>query len=416
MKKIYWTIILSIILVFNLFTQVYADINFETNSEGLILINAKTGKVLYEENADKKLYPASTTKILTAIIAIEKCSLTETAVASKEALNMIPVGYSIGGIKAGEEFTIEQLLDVFLIHSANEVGNILAEHVSGSVSEFVNLMNEKAKSIGCTNTNFTTTNGVHDKNHYSTARDMAIIARYCMTNETFRNIVSKSECSLPSTKQYPKDDRKFSNTNSLMLPESDFYYEYTNGIKTGFTTPAKHCLIGSAKKDDVELICVVLGSNTSDNRYRDSKNLLSFGIDNFSYKSIVNKNDIVKNIDIVNATSKTKSLNLVAENNVSALLENSTDISKFTPEVNFQKTEAPILQGEVVATATYNIDGETYSINLLAQNEVKAKLDLFGKDIDLLIGSIAAIGLILFIFKSKYKKKPKTFKATYFKL
>ena len=208
-------------------------------SESAILIESKTGKVLYEKDMHARKYPASTTKILTAILAIEKCDLNENQMASNAAVNSIKAGYSTANIQVGETFTVGELLNVMMIHSANEAANILAEHISGSMSEFAKLMNEKAKEIGCLDTNFVNANGAHDENHYSTAYDMAMIARYCMKNETFRNLVTTMECSLPNTELW-QEPRVYRNTNSLLLSDNKYYYPYCNGIKTVFTTPANN--------------------------------------------------------------------------------------------------------------------------------------------------------------------------------
>lgn len=231
-------------------------------SEAVVLIEKNSGTVLYEKNAKQKLYPASTTKILTAIIAIEKCDLNEKAVASKEAIYTVPSGYAIANIQVGESFTIEQLLDVMLVHSANEAANVIAEHISGSMEEFAKLMNEKARQIGCQNSNFVNSNGIQNENHYSTAYDMALIAKYCMKNDKFREIISIQKCELPTTEIYT-EKRTFKNNNSLIDKNDKYYYEYCIGGKTGYTKEAKNCLVAMSKKDDMELISVVLkGENT----------------------------------------------------------------------------------------------------------------------------------------------------------
>ncbi len=150
-----------------------------------------------------------------------------------------------------------------LIPSANDAANVLAEHVAGSISGFAELMNQKAEEIGCKNSHFTNPSGVHDENLYTTAYDLSLIARYAMQLETFRKIITTPVYTLPSTEKYSKSDRTFHISNSLVNPESSEYYEYANGIKTGYTNPAKDCLVASAKKDDVDFIIVVLGGRLS---------------------------------------------------------------------------------------------------------------------------------------------------------
>ena len=171
-------------------------------SPSCILMEASSGKVLYEKNANQVRYPASTTKIMTAILALENCELTDVATVSRNAIHSIPPDYVIANIKEGEELTVEQLLNVLLIPSANDVAIVLAEHISGSVSKFSDLMNEKAKEIGCKNTHFVNPNGIHNKNHVSTAYDLALIGRYAMENATFRKIVQKTQYTLPANGLY----------------------------------------------------------------------------------------------------------------------------------------------------------------------------------------------------------------------
>ena len=140
--------------------------------------------------------------------------------------------------------SLEYVLQAFLIHSANEAGNVLAEHVSGSIEKFVELMNQKLKEIGCKNTHFVNTNGIHDENHYTTAEDMAIIAKYCMKNQKFREIVAMKSCTIPKTNK--SDERYYKNTNDLVNPSSEYYLKDCIGIKTGYTTPAQNCLISAS--------------------------------------------------------------------------------------------------------------------------------------------------------------------------
>ena len=258
-------------------------------SEAAILIEAKTGKILYDKDIYSRKNPASTTKILTAIIAIEECDLNEKAIASHNAVHSVKSGYTVADIQEGESFTIKELLDVLMLQSANEAANILAEHISGSIEEFTKLMNQKAKEIGCLDSNFVNANGAHSDNHYSTAYDLAMIAKYCMQNETFRELVKKEVCSLQATEFFDKE-RIFRNTNSLMQPNSRYYYPYCNGIKTGYTTPAKNCLISSSNKNGFELISVILHAESTDEglsaRYEDTINLFEYGYDNFNKDTI----------------------------------------------------------------------------------------------------------------------------------
>lgn len=281
-------------------------------SEAAILIEAKTGKILYDKDMYSRKYPASTTKILTAIIAIENCDLEEIATASHTAIFSVKSGYSIANIQEGESFTIRQLLDVLMLQSANEAANIIAEHISGSVEEFAKLMNQKAKEIGCLDSNFVNANGAHDENHYSTAYDLAMIAKYCMQNQIFRELAQKQECSLQTTEKF-EEERIFRNTNSLMQQNSRYYYPYCNGIKTGFTTPAKNCLIASSNKGGFELITVILHAESTEDglsaRYLDTINLFEYGYNNFKLNDILEEYNLTTGIVENNIDNDTNNFN-----------------------------------------------------------------------------------------------------------
>lgn len=346
-KKIIICLLIDMCIISNIFASVFAteDINnqelpqegMQIYSESAILMESTTGKVLYEKNMNERKYPASTTKILTAIIALEKCDLDEVATASYNAVSSIKSGYTKADIQVGEKFSIEELLNVMMVQSANEAATIIAEHISGSVSEFAKLMNEKAKEIGCNNSNFVNANGVHNENHYSTAYDMAMIARYCMKNEIFRRLANMMECSLPRTEYWQDEqveehgERIFKNTNKLLTQDNRYYYPYTIGIKTGFTTPAKNCLISASNKNGFELISVVLHAETTEEglsaRYLDTINLFEYGYNNFNledilkeYPSIITEN--VKNE--ISVSSRNKSDNYLSKN-IDTTLEKSFD-------------------------------------------------------------------------------------------
>lgn len=262
----------------------------------VLLVEKETGDVLYEKNAYEKMYPASTTKMLTAIIVLENCYLNDTVTVSESAISAVPRGYTTAHLRAGEQFTVQELLYAMLVPSANDVANVLAEHVSGSISEFSKVMNEKAAKIGMTNSNFTNPSGVQDENLYTTAYDLSLLARYAMNNEKFREIVSTEEYTLPATSIYPNDDRVFETSNLLLDKESDkYYYEYATGVKTGFTDDAGDCLVASAKKDGVEFIAVCLKSSTTENGLRekfvDCKTLFDFAFEHYTtyYKELQEK-------------------------------------------------------------------------------------------------------------------------------
>ena len=261
-------------------------------------------------------------------------------------------------------------------------------------------MNTRAIELGCKNTHFVNPNGVHDDNHYTTAYDLSVIAKEAMKNDTFRQIVSTASYTLPSSNKYSRIDRTLITTNDLIKKQSKNYYENAIGIKTGFTTPAGNCLVSSATKDDKNLIAVVLKSRTDNDRYNDAKTLFNYGFDNFSKKDIVKTGDIVKTIDVKNATSATKNLNLVAETGVNTIVTNDKLNDTIEPQITLnEQLQAPIKKDTIVGTATYTIDNIQYTINLKAGNDVKKSYVLY------IVIAIAIIALILILFEKPNKNK-----------
>lgn len=373
-------------------------------SDSAILMDFKTGTILYSKNSNEKMYPASTTKILTAIIALEECNLDDMVTVSKSAISVIPPGYSSANLLESEQISVKDLVTVFLVHSANDAGYVLAEHISGSIDEFANLMNKKATEIGCKDTHFTNPSGIHDENHYTTSYDLSLIARYCMLNKNFRNIVSQKSCTINRTNK--SDVRTYKNTNDLINPSSKYYLEECVGIKTGYTSQAKNCLISACSKNNLALICVVLGSNQMSNgessRYQDSINLFKYGYSNYSVKTFANKDDIIKNIEVKNGTKETRNLDLILEDSISGLLKNGENIPDASITLN-NNISAPIAKGTVLGTISYNIDNMQYTKNLIASHDVN-KDDFTLLILELLLGIILFVILITIIIL-RFKKK-----------
>ena len=310
-------------------------------------------------------------------------------------------------MRVGEEFTIENMLYALMLKSANDVAVLLAEHVSGSVEEFSNLMNKKAIEIGCKNTHFVNPNGIHNDDHYTTAYDLALIAKYCMKNETFKKIVSTQEYTLPKTNLYAYEDRKFENTNNLILPKSSYYYENATGIKTGYTKEAGSCLISSATKDNINYIGIVLNSNSNkyekNTRFTDSKTLLEYGFENYEYNNFKKENEIIEKIEIENATKETKELNLKIEDSLISFNKKNFDFENLEPKIELKENiQAPIVKDEVLGTVTYVIDDIEYKSNLLAMNDVQQQPNYW---IFIVGFVILFLGIILLRIKPKKKKK-----------
>lgn len=348
--KILVALITTIILLLN-FSFVYSSSEEPVLiSEAAILMDNKTGKILYDKNSNKKMYPASTTKIVTAILTLEHCNLNDVVNVSYNAVMSIPDGYSTANLQIGEQLTVEQLLQVLLVHSANDAANVLAEHVGGSIDSFVSMMNTKVNEIGLSNTHFTNTYGKHDENHYTTAHDLAIIMQYCIKNESFRKISGSASCAIPATNL--SNPRKYTSTNELVDPSNKNYYQYLTAGKTGFTTQAGDCLVSCSYKNDLELICVILGGKTvngNSTRFYETQKLYEFGYSNYLLKTIVEANSTVHQLEISNATKETRNLNLLAENSVEVLIQKDQENDVFIPEIILKDNiSAPIEEGAVI--------------------------------------------------------------------
>lgn len=249
-------------------------------AEAAIVMEASTGLVLYEKNINETYYPASITKILSALLIIENSSPGEVVTFSHDAVFNVDLDSSRIGIDVGEQLTIQQCLYGILLESANEVTYAAAEHVAGSVSAFVQMMNERAKEIGCKNSNFVNPHGLPDDNHYTTAYDMALITREALKNEAFRKIIGTRTYKIPPTNKQ-SEARWLGNHHKFVLNQ-EYSYDGTIGGKTGFTSKAKYTLVTAAKRGDLELICVLLKDDTSKHQYEDTIKLLDFGFNNFS--------------------------------------------------------------------------------------------------------------------------------------
>lgn len=417
-KKLFACLFILLILsnVFIGFVKADSEVP-SIDSPSALLMDLDSGKILYEKNIYEKMYPASLTKIMTAILVIENCDLSANVEVSYDAVMSVEYGYVTANLQIGEVLTVEQLLNILLVGSANDAAIVLAEHVSGSVEEFANLMNEKAKEIGCTSTHFVNPNGIHDEDHYSTAYDLALISKYAMKNETFKSIVSKTSYSLPATNKYEKEDRFFTTTNALLMTSNNgradnYYYKYATGVKTGFTTPAQNCLVASADKSGFELLVVILGAGqTSDGlsaRYLDTIKLFDYGYDNYSFKKVLASGSVVQTTNIKNATNATKKLDAIASEDLYVLVKQENKDTALLPEVHLNDDlKAPISAGDVIGTVSYKVDGNEYTENLLAKNNVEKSNAFIRIIIILLFVIICYFYLKLTKMKKKNRRKAK---------
>lgn len=419
LKKLVLSLFLLLIISISINITSFAvtSPNIETYSASCILIESTTGQIIYEKNSKQKMYPASTTKIMTAILTLENCKLTDIATVSYNAVHSIPYGYSYANLHDGEELTIDQLLHVLLIPSANDSAIVLAEHIAGSTENFAIMMNNKAKEIGCLNTHFVNANGMHDEDHYTTAYDLALMGKYAMKNSIFRSIVSKTSYALPVTNKYDATDRMFNTTNELLKVDyrnraDNYYYKYCNGIKTGYTDAAGDCIVASSRKDDLEFIVVILGADDTEDglsgRYLDCKTLFNYAFDNYKVEKLYDENSVLKQIDIPNATKETKTLNVIIQNDINVLIDNSTNISTLVPNVEINSNlNAPITKNSVIGKITYTINGVDYSSNLIAGSDVIASR--FMNNLFTVLLVIFILFIIRKILKSGKKKKKKKY-------
>lgn len=249
----------------------------EIGAQAAILMDAGTGTILYAKNIHQELYPASTTKIMTCLLAVENASLDDTVTFSYDAIHSVPADGSNIGIDAGEYLSLEECLYGIMVGSANEVANAVAEHVSGSIDAFVDLMNEKAKSLGCTNTHFANTNGLQDSNHYTSAYDLALIGREFFSNELLCRVGNTPRYHFePSAGQ--KDDFYLNNKHKLI--NGEISYNGICGGKTGYTDLARETLVTCAERGNMKLVCVVF-MEESPAQFTDTVTLFDYGFNNF---------------------------------------------------------------------------------------------------------------------------------------
>ena len=375
-KKIYKVALITIFIGMFLVnaSKVYADDDLNINAKSALMIETNTGKIIYEDNINEQNYPASVTKILTAILTIENCELDDTATVSQTAISNIPTGYVIAPLYVGEQIKIEDLLYALMLKSANDAAYVLAEHVGGSVDGFSDMMNKKSKEIGCKNSHFVNPNGIHNPEHYTTAYDMYLISKYAMENETFAKIVSTYKYTLPATNKYPNKDRIMENTNSFINPSSSYYNESVKGIKTGTTDQAGNCLITDSAQNGLEFITVVLGAQTSNSKFSETQKMIDYAFKNYTLTELHKKGDVITNIEVEKATKATKNLSLVISDDLTVMNNIKTEVMNMTPEIMLDENiVAPISQGQEVGTIKYNVEGTQYTAKLLAENDVELK-------------------------------------------
>ncbi|MCI9142627.1 MAG: D-alanyl-D-alanine carboxypeptidase [Lachnospiraceae bacterium] len=379
-------------------------------AESAILIDAETGTLLYAKNIHQKQYPASTTKILTALIASEQCQMDEIVTFSHDAVFDTPRDSSHIAMDVGQELTMEQSLNAILICSANEVCYAVAEHISGTTdwSVFAGMMNARAEELGCLNSHFANPNGLPDENHYTTAYDLAMIGRSFFANEMLCKITLTRRMEFPVTDKLPLG--KLENNRMQIIPGNQYAYKYLVGCKTGYTDDARSSLVSCAEKNGMKLICVVL-HDEAPYQYEDTIALFEYGFSNFE-KVNVSQTETKYNID---NTGLFYSGNDIFGSSQPILSLNRDDYIILPKTISFQDTESAISyesgnenQAAVITYSYHGVDigtvkvdfnvnkEEGYVFDVLPEEEEKEEPVIFVNVAAILIG-VSALAVILFI-------------------
>ncbi len=378
-------------------------------AEGALLMEANTGSVLYSKNIDEKLYPASVTKMLTALVVLDNCKLDEMVTFSQEAIDSINWREDANiGISPGNSITVEQCLYGLLVGSANEVAYALAEHVSGpgNLPAFADLMNEYAKNLGCTNSHFVTPNGIHNEDHYTSCHDLGLIAKEFFANELLCKMSSTTSYKIPKTSTQPRDDMVVY-AKSKLHPGKEYAYDNLVGTKTGYTDIARQTLVSCAEKDGFKLICVIM-KEEDPYQFTDTITLFDYGFDNFTAVNIAD-NDTKYSIQSLNFFS-TKSdffgsskpiLQIDPADYI--LLPVGEDFSSVTSSLSYDGLEA----NELARVNYYYNDAFVGFASIVAASEEAPVFDFGEKKIDtetevdedniLVINITKVIGVILLI-------------------
>lgn len=423
MRKLLLLFMSFILIVSGLFPGfVAAESVPEISSGHAILAEASSGRVFYEKAADEKAFPASTTKIMTALLAIEALDPAASLTATESAIQIDRDGSNMG-ILNGEVLTVEQLLYGVLVHSANDAANVLAEAVSGSIENFVALMNQRAAELGMTGTHFSNAHGYHDPEHYTTARDLLTVAVTAMKNDLFRKIVATPTYEIPPTNKYT-EVRYLSTSNALINPMRGhrYLYEGAKGIKNGYTDVAGACLVSYAERKGKAFICVTMEAPVNEegtHSFIDTYRLLNYGFNEFTLKTVADVSEIVTTHEIKWAKGGDYAL-LSVNAPVELLLPKNYDKEKLTREIyTEEKTHAPVKKGEILGRVEYFYDGASLgSADLVVTEDVKRsffKMTL-GSLIDFIFSAwvmtpLAIIVVILLLRSAREEKKKKRERA-----
>lgn len=408
MRK-YLLFLFIILLLLNIGSVAYALPAPPTvKGAGVVLMDGTTGEVLFEKNMDAKLPPASTTKVLTALIALEKTKLSDIVRIGKAPCNADGTAF---GLKEGEELTVEQLLNILLIGSCNDASEAIAEHISGSTSEFAKLMNKRATELGATNTNFLNPSGLYEKNHYTSAKDLSLVMKELIKHKEFAEIAQRPSFKVEST-NIVKEERWVINRNVLLQKNSWVYYKDCIGGKNGYTIDAKHSFIAAAKRGDQSLIVTILHTDDKNEYFRNIVSLFDYGFNNFKLLNALHKDSKVTDV-----TFNGELIPINASKDFYYVKANDS-LDNLSINYNLQNLEKmPFKKNDVVGNATVMLGTRTLGTVLImagADKPSKGILSLSssaqsGPNKFLLIGgSISALGVLFLIRAIFTKNKSKT--------
>ncbi|MBE0449830.1 MAG: D-alanyl-D-alanine carboxypeptidase [Clostridia bacterium] len=372
--KYFTTLGLFFLILFMINTPTFSEIDLI--ADGAIIINAETGQILYSKNEHTPLFPASTTKILTAIIILEDMNLLDTIVVDPESPY---AGGSHIALEPGEEVTVEQLLYSLLIASANDAAEVLARKHSGSIEAFSEVMNARAAEMGALSSNFANPHGLHNKDHISTAYDLAIIAQYAMKNNTFRTIIKTKRYEIPPTNR-KTETRYLNSTNSLYQgiagstqiidvngERVPIAYEFADGIKRGYTPEAQFCFVGSATKDGRQFITAVLKSQSTA-MYEDTRKMMDYAFSGTTKHLIAKSGDPAKTLTLSN--KKQTSVTSIYAESVSIDLPNDYKLEDIeSRELISSHIELPLKKGEFMGTKEFYLnDALLHQVTLVSDD------------------------------------------------
>lgn len=389
----------------------------ETLSPSVILMEESTGTILYEKNMDEAHYPASITKIMTTLLALENGNLSDMVTFSDDAINNTE-GSGIAR-DYGEQMTLEQCLYGVMLESANECAYAVAEHVGGTVENFVDMMNAKAKELGCTNTHFANPHGLQDENHYTTAHDMALIAQAAYQNETFRIIIGTKMYTIPPTNKHAEETVLRNHHDMLCTYHNanrKYLYPYCVGGKTGYTATANSTLVTYAEKDGMTLICVVMNTQ-SPNQFIDTVNLFDYAFDNFQVLNVAeNDTDYSAETTVDNGNLDNIAPFVELDKDAVIVLPKTAEFSDTSSSVEYNDSD-PEIAGSITYTyagrnvgkadiKTTGVVVEGYAFDNESteeeEQEVVSTVQVRPIVVVLLIVAVILLGVLLFFLKRFY--------------